>query len=487
MTKQKKEAVDSDRLREELLEVGEGERSKEAAAEISEDDGIEFLESDAAAESEVVIAEKEEKKWVTPPPNHKIAGSNLEPLGWYTNYTDPSRFSDIADIRALFAEIAMQDNVSDIIIKSGAPVAIKIKRFGLKAVTRRVLYHEEVLILCQTIASDPAISSRISKGKPISGLAQVLDTSNYNPESGIQSGKSRYRYEITACSSRDEENGISVIMRPLPDMPLTHEQLGIPIEFVNKCIVKDGIVIVAGATGEGKSTTIASVIRYILENDTTIKGNIITHEDPIEVSFDLIKSPHSETMQSSIGQGDHVLSYNNANRSAMRRSPDLVLLGELRDEDTIEAAVELSLTGHPVFATTHASSISAIFPRLISRFPKDVQGQKGFDLIDVTRFLVAQKLIWTTKGKRLAVREELQITEGLRLELIKYAEKPDVLYKIINNIMKNESFGAVSYASQAKRMLADGIIDDRNYFYLVGDFNQLTLEEIATIEGYSHG
>ena len=471
MTEQKKQGVEEDHLSVELLEV----------EEINLSEPVRIEPEDAKSEPE------DAKKWKTPPPKHKIAGSNLEPVGWYTDYRDPSRFNEISDIRALFAEIAQQENVSDIIIKSGAPVAIKIKRFGLKAITRRVLYHEEVLLLCQAIASDPAISSRISKGKPISGLAQVLDSSNFNPDSGIQSSKSRYRYEITACSSRDEENGISVIMRPLPDMPLSYNQLGIPLEFVNKCIVKDGIVIVAGATGEGKSTTIASVIRYILENDTHIKGNVITHEDPIEVSFDLIKSPHSETMQSSIGQGEHVLSYNNANRSAMRRSPDLVLLGELRDEDTIEAAVELSLTGHPVFATTHASSISAIFPRLISRFNKDIQGQKGFDLIDVTRFLVAQKLIWTTKQKRMAVREELQITEGLRSELIKYAERPDVLYKIINGIMKDEAFGAVSYRSQADRLLKDGIIDERNYFYLVGDFNQLTLEEIAIIEGYSHG
>ena len=274
-------------------------------------------------------------------------------------------------------------------------------------------------------------------------------------------------------------------MRPLPDAPYKHSNIGIPLEFVEKCIVKDGIVIVAGATGEGKSTTIASVIRYILENETMIKGNIITHEDPIEVSFDLIKSKHSEVMQSSIGQGDHVLTFNDANRSAMRRSPDLVLLGELRDEATIEAAVELSLTGHPSSAPTHASNIGSIFPRLISRFPKDVQGQKGYDLVDTTRFLVAQKLVWTVDKKRIAIREELEITEGLRAELIKYAQSPDVLYRIINRIMKEEEFGAKSYASQAKKLYDNGEIDKTNYFYLVGNYNELTLDEIAMIKGYT--
>ena len=427
---------------------------------------------------------KEEKEYKTPPAPH-VSGSNLRPVGWYTDYKDPPRFNDLAEIRALFAEINKQENVSDIIIKSGAPVSIKIKRHGLKAVTHRSLYHEEVLIICQALTADPAISSRISRGTPISGQAQVLDSKNFNAQTGIQSAKSRYRYEITACSSKDEERGISVILRPLPDAPYRYNDIGLPLEFVKKCIVKDGIVIVAGATGEGKSTTIASVIRYILENDTSIKGIILTHEDPIEVSFDLVQSEHSEVMQSSIGQGANVLAFNDANRSAMRRSPDLVLLGELRDEDTIEAAVELSLTGHPVYATTHASNIGAVFPRLISRFAKEVQGQKGYDLVDTTRFLVAQKLVWTVDKKRIAIREELEITEGLRAELIKYAERPDVLYRIINRIMKEETFGAISYASQAKRLLEDGVIDKANYFYLVGNYNELTLDDIATIKGYT--
>lgn len=430
------------------------------------------------------MSDNAEKQYQVPPPN-KIAGSELRPMGWYTSYRDPSRFNDMEDIRKLFAEIGEHDDISDIVIKSGAPVAIKQKRRGLFAVTHRPLYADEVLLICQKLANDDAIASRISDGVPISGLASVMDSSNYNANTGLTSSKNRYRYEITACASKDEEHGISVIMRPLPDTPLSYDQLGIPFDFVEKCIVKDGIVIIAGATGEGKSTTIASVIRYILENETTIMGNIITHEDPIEVSFENVKSPHSLVMQSQIGQGAHVISYNHANRSAMRRSPDLVLLGELRDEDTIEAAVELSLTGHPVYATTHASNISSIFPRLISRFPKEVQGQKGFDLVDTTRFLVAQKLIRRTDGKKMAVREELEFTEALRGELIKYAQDTDVLYRIIGLIMQNETFGAVSYASQAKKLLEDGVIDETNYFYLVGNYSEFSLEEKEVIRNYA--
>lgn len=429
--------------------------------------------------------EKAEKFYKTKPPKY-ISGSTLKAVGWYTNYRDPKRFHEIDEIRKLFAEIALQDNVSDITLKSGSPVTIKIKRFGLKAITHRCLSHNEVLLICQKLTGDVAISSRIAKGKPISGMAQLLDNSEIDAQTGARSDTNRYRYEITACSSQDEQAGISVIMRPLPDKPYRYDEIGLSLEFVESCIVKDGIVIIAGATGEGKSTTIASVIRYILENDTMIKGIILTHEDPIEVSFESIDSEHSEVYQSAIGQGLHVITFDDANRSAMRRSPDLVLLGELRDQATIEAAVEISLTGHPVFATTHASSISSIFPRLISRFPQELQGQKGFDLVETTRFLVAQKLIWNTKGKRIAIRETLTFSEGLRGVLIKHAEKTDVLYKMINKIMDNELFGAKNYESQGKALLENGDIDEINYFYLAGKVVELDEGEVKLLEGVAN-
>lgn len=454
-----------------------------------EGNDVEVVITNEDNDVEVVKREAFEKEVIeckTPAPDY-ISGSDLTPLPWYSKYKDPQKFNNADDIRLLFAEINLHENVSDIVIKSGSPVAIKIKRFGLKAITHRCLNHSEVLIFAQTLTNDSAVASRISRGTPISGMAQVMDKANFNINTGIQTSKNRYRFEVTACSSKDEANGLSIILRPLPDAPYKYSDIGIPLDFVEKCIVKDGIVIVAGATGEGKSTTIASVIRYIMENDTPIKGNLLTHEDPIEVSYHLIHSKHSEVMQSSIGQGDHVISFNDANRSAMRRSPDLVLVGELRDEDTITSAIELSLTGHPVLATTHASYIGAIFPRLISRFPKEVQGQKGFDLVDTVRFLVAQKLIWTTKGKRIAIREELVIDEGLRTELLKYAERTDVLYKLINSIMKNGSFGAISYQAQADKMLAEGIIDEKNYFYLVGKNNQLSEKQVDMIRSYVDG
>lgn len=430
------------------------------------------------------MSDTKQKAFRTKPPV-AISGSTLKPTGWYTNYKDPPRFMTINHLRELFMEISHHPSVSDIVIKSNEAVSLKTKGFGVKAITHRCVYDDEVHVFARELSNDAGVMQRVSQGETVSGLGNVLSISDSIDDA---STKNRYRYEIVGCASKTTEKGVSIIMRPLPDAPMLYSDLNIPLEFVENCIVKNGIVIVAGATGEGKSTTLGSVIRYVLENDTDIKGIILTHEDPIEVSFELIKSEHSVVMQSAIGQGQHVLSFVKANRSAMRRSPDLVLLGELRDEDTIEAAVELSLTGHPVFATTHASDISSIFPRLISRFPQELQTQKAFDLIDTTRFLVAQKLIWNTEGKLMAVRETLVFTNELRDYLKKCANDTELLYGTINKIMREELLGACSYIGQGYRLLEQGIIDEKNFRLLTGlssgeDLNDknVNLEEILAL------
>lgn len=296
--------------------------------------------------------------------------------------------------------------------------------------------------------------------------------------------KSRYRYEVTGCASPKNEDSFSAIIRPLPVEPAPYYKLGMSKEFVEMCIVKDGIVIVAGATGEGKSSTLSSIIRYILENDTQIKGIILTHEDPIEVSYDSIKSEHSVPIQSSVGEGAHIKTFSLANISAMRRSPDLVFLGELRDGPTVEAAVELSLTGHPVFATTHANNISAILPRLISRFPQEIQGQKAYDIIDTVRVLISQKLIYDVDGNIFAVREQLQFTPELRQYLKPLTVQPDLLYKKVDAIMQAGLLGSRSYENQGREMLQSGKIDETSYRYLVEEgeaFDEEAIQELNSL------
>ena len=414
----------------------------------------------------------------------KITGSYIRALDWITDYEDPVRFNEEKELEGLFYEISKQRNVSDIIIRPDSPICVKIKGKGLKAVTHRVMDLIESEHLVKLLTANDSIFSEIRNGKPVSGLAKVLENHDDGKAKYSDLGtrvKARYRYEVTGCTSPKNEDSFSAIIRPLPIDPIVYHKLGMSEEFVKSCIVKDGIVLFAGATGEGKSTSLSSIIRYIAENDTIIKGILLTHEDPIEVSYENIESEHSIVIQSSVGDGQHIESFSAANRSAMRRSPDLALVGELRDGPTVESAVELSLTGHPVFATTHANNVSAILPRLISRFPQGIQGQKAYDIIDTVRMLVAQKLIQDVDGNIFAVRETLRVTPELRQYLKPLCVTPNLLYKKVDAIMEAGALGSTSYKRQGQDLFNQGIIDERNYRRLVEDGNEFDEETILEL------
>lgn len=430
------------------------------------------------------IEGQSKKDYVTKAPA-KITGSYIKPLDWKTEYVDPIRFSDEKDVERLFFEISKHKNISDVIIVPDFPICLKSKRRGLRAITHRVMDLIEAEQLVKILTNNDSIFNEIRSGKPVSGLAKLLENDDEGNAKYSETGtrvKARYRYEVTGCASPKTEDSFSAIIRPLPVEPAPYHKLGMTKEFVDMCIVKDGIVVVAGATGEGKSSTLSSIIRYVLENDTIIKGIILTHEDPIEVSYENIPSQHSIVIQSSVGEGQHIRSFSDANISAMRRSPDLVLLGELRDAPTVEAAVELSLTGHPVFATTHANNISAILPRLISRFPQEIQGQKAYDIIDTVRVLIAQKLIRDVNDNMFAVREKLQFTPELRQYLKPFTVQPDLLYKKVDAIMANGLLGSKSYEIQGRQMLESKKINIENYRYLVEAGNDFTEDDIEQLD-----
>lgn len=415
---------------------------------------------------------------------------NLREIEWVTDYKDPKRFDEIrrGEIYSLFNEIANQKSVSDIIIQPDMPIMIKVKRRGLFAATHRIIDQIEASSIVKVLTEDPNAVSRALQGESKSGTARVIDGELVDLHNAVDyedttlPEKGRYRYELVGSRSHSKDASFNMVLRPLPKEPLPYDKLNIPLEFVQNFIIKDGIAIIAGATGEGKTTTLAAIIRYIMEHDTIIKGNIITHEDPVEISYDNIKSIHSYVTQSAIGP--HIKTFGDANRAAMRRSPDLVLVGELRDSETMESALELAVTGHPAFATVHANNVAAILPRLLSRFPNEMQSEKCFDIIASTRLLSSQKLIWTTDNKMMAIREALPITAELKEYLLPFCKDPSLVVRKITGIMDKGIFGVESYATQGKRLLDAGIIDETNYMYLTSDsqrFDSAITEELDSL------
>jgi twitching motility protein PilT len=184
------------------------------------------------------------------------------------------------------------------------------------------------------------------------------------------------------------------------------QQLGLPRSVVDLTNRKRGLVLVTGATGSGKSTTLASLINVISEN---YAKNIITLEDPIEYLH-----KHKKSIVNQREVGTDTLSYANAVRAALRQDPDVILVGEMRDLETISTAITAAETGHLVFSTLHTNSAADAIDRIIDVFPPHQQQQIRIQFASVIEGVVAQQLLPRTDGGRVAAFEVLLANSAIR-------------------------------------------------------------------------
>ncbi|HDZ90000.1 MAG: type IV pilus twitching motility protein PilT [Deltaproteobacteria bacterium] len=227
-----------------------------------------------------------------------------------------------------------------------------------------------------------------------------------------ESGDVDFSYEIPGLARYranffEQSNGIGAVFREIPSTILTCKQLGLPPVVRKLASLPRGLVLVTGPTGSGKSTTLAAIIH---EANRTRKDHIITIEDPIEFvhkSMEAIVN-HREV-------GTHTRSFSAALRGALREDPDIILVGEMRDLETISLAIEASATGHLVFATLHTTSAAKTVDRIIEVFPVDQQQQIRNTLADGIRAVVAQNLFRRIDRKgRCAALEIMVGTPAVR-------------------------------------------------------------------------
>jgi len=215
-------------------------------------------------------------------------------------------------------------------------------------------------------------------------------------------GLARYRANFFR-----QKNGVGAVFREIPDKILTCEELGLPSVIRQLATLPRGLILVTGPTGSGKSTTLAAIID---EANKTRKDHIITVEDPIEfvhISQKAIVN-HREI-------GIHTRSFAAALRGALREDPDIILVGEMRDLETISLAIEASSTGHLVFGTLHTSSAAKTVDRVIDVFPSEQQEQIRSTLSDGLRAVVCQSLFRKADGTgRVAALEIMIATPAVR-------------------------------------------------------------------------
>ncbi len=213
-------------------------------------------------------------------------------------------------------------------------------------------------------------------------------------------GVARFRVNIFK-----DRKGSGGVFRTIPTTILTAEQLGLPPVILSFCNLSKGLVLVTGPTGSGKSTTLAAMIDYINKTRT---DHIITIEDPIEFVH-----PNQKCLINQREIPTHTTGFKKALRAALREDPDIVLVGEMRDLETIAIAIETAETGHLVFGTLHTTTAISTVDRIIDQFPADRQAQIRTMLAESIRGVVAQTLLKKNGGGRVAALEVLVINSAI--------------------------------------------------------------------------
>ena len=199
--------------------------------------------------------------------------------------------------------------------------------------------------------------------------------------------------------------GVSAVFRLIPTEILTAQQLGLPDTVLKFTQYRRGLVLVTGPTGSGKSTTLAAMIDHI---NKTRSDHILTIEDPVEFVHE---SQKSLVNQREVGR--HTRSFAAALKAALREDPDIILVGEMRDLETIELAITAAETGHLVFGTLHTSSAPKTVDRIINVFPTNQQEQIRTMLGESLKGVIAQQLLKTVEGKRCAALEILSVNSAV--------------------------------------------------------------------------
>ena len=292
----------------------------------------------------------------------------------------------MAIIDTLF-KITADQGASDLHLAVGAPPMLRL-RGHLKTVEYPPLTEEVLRPMLYEILTESQIEGFEKR--------HDLDFSYSAP--GIARFRANYYRKHT---------GIAAAFRFIPFKVLTLDQIGAPDVFKHLCGFRNGLVVVTGPTGSGKSTTLSALIHHINANSNE---HIITLEDPLEFIHEPI-----QCMISQREVGGHTDSFATGLRAALREDPDVVLVGEMRDLKTIQLAITAAETGHLVFGTLHTNSAAKTVDRIIDVFPPDRQAQVRTMLSESLRGVIAQQLLRRANGKgRVAAYEVLVATPAVR-------------------------------------------------------------------------
>ena len=329
------------------------------------------------------------------------------------------------DFRSYLRTMVERD-ASDLYMSSGAPMSAKIDG-TLQPLNDGTLTPEQVKEVAYSVMNEEQI--REFEHKPEMNLAIS------------EEGVGRFRVNIFR-----QRNSISMVIRniktDIPDWKL----LGLPEILTDVIMEKRGLVLFVGATGSGKSTSLASLIDF---RNTNSAGHIITIEDPVEFVHS-----HKKSIVNQREVGLDTDSYEDALKNTLRQAPDVILIGEIRDQETMEHALAFAETGHLAISTLHANNANQALDRIINFFPEERRNQLLLDLSLNLRAFVSQRLIKSVDGKRAAAVEIL-----LGTPLVQDMIRRGDVHEIKEVMQKSESLGMQTFDRALYKLVEAGRID----------------------------
>ncbi|MHA6604465.1 type IV pilus twitching motility protein PilT [Photobacterium damselae] len=323
-------------------------------------------------------------------------------------------------------DFSVKHNASDLHLSAGVPPMIRVDG-DVRKLSLPALEHSEVHRLIFDIMND-------AQRRQFEEELEV-DFSFELPDVG--------RFRVNAFH---QSRGCSAVFRTIPMTIPTLESLNVPDVFYKIAQCQRGLVLVTGATGSGKSTTIAALVDYINENTNR---HILTIEDPIEFVH---HSKRCLINQREVHRDTH--SFQAALRSALREDPDVIVVGELRDQETISLALTAAETGHLVLGTLHTSSAAKSIDRIIDVFPGSDKSMVRSMLSESLRAVVSQSLLKCISGGRVASHEIMMATPAIR-NLI----REDKIAQMYSMIQTGSAMGMQTMEQSVKMLVAQGLVE----------------------------
>jgi len=312
----------------------------------------------------------------------------------------------------------------------------------------------EIMRVSESATSPAEIEAYLS---PIIPSRNLIELSSINDTDFAYEIRNLGRFRVNVFR---DKNGIGSVMRHIPSTILTAEQLNLPPAITKFCSLSKGLVLVTGPTGSGKSTTLAAMIDLINKKRA---DHILTIEDPIEFVH-----PQQRALINQREVHKHTGSFARALKAALREDPDIVLIGEMRDLETVAIGIETAETGHLVFGTLHTNTAVSTVDRIIDQFPTDRQQQIRMMLASSLKGVVAQTLLKKKNGGRVAAHEIL-VTNDAVSAMIREGKN----HMISNHMQTQKQDGNILLNESLLKLVRDGIVDQEDALRKAVDKNGL--------------